>query len=372
MIPGLDGLRALAYIAVQGGHVSINSFGWTGVQLFFVLSGFLITGILVRMKDSLNRRDFFVKFYGRRFLRIFPLYYFYLGILLSLYLLLPHIDFKPLHKALTSESVKQIGFAALYVYDFFHASASYEYSRFLTVLWSLSVEEQFYILWPLFIFLTPTKSRKRLFLSAIVLGPIIRWLLSLFYQAQPFPFLLDNPELAIYVLPFSHIDAFAIGAYISQFDIPHPRLQLFSLAVLVPGLGFATQYLVMGEIYPNSLGFEFPAQYAGKEVWGYSLLNYLFAVTIYNVARNGLFNRFLEHFTMRYLGKISYGLYVYHNAMIWLTLKLNLPVELGTWPMFFFVLATTTIVASISFFLLEKPINNLKDKFFPVHSTKPL
>lgn len=366
MIPGLDGLRALAYIAVQGGHVGINSFGWVGVQLFFVLSGFLITGILVRMKNSLNRRDFFVKFYGRRFLRIFPLYYFYLGVLASLVILLPYIDFKPWQKVVNTDFVQQLWFATFYVYDFFHASSCYEYSRFLTVLWSLSVEEQFYIFWPLILFLSPAKNYKRLFLSAVALGPVIRLLLSLLYQARPFPILLDNPELAIYVLPFSHIDAFAIGAYISQFDLPRPRLQFFALAFLVPAIGFASQFFVMGEIYPNSLGYEFPAQYAGKEIWGYSLLNYFFAVTIYSVARTGLFNRFLDHFSMRYLGKISYGLYVYHNAVIWLTLKLNAPVQLGTWGMFFFVLAGTTALASLSFFSFEKPINNLKEKFFPV------
>ena len=126
----------------------------------------------------------------------------------------------------------------------------------------------------------------------------------------------------------------------------------------------------MGEIYPNSLGYEFPAQYIYKEVWGYSLLNYFFAITIYSVAKTKLFNRILDHFTLSYLGKISYGLYMYHNAVIWFTLKLDLPFGLGTWSMFFFILAATTTIASLSFFLIERPINNLKDKFFPVRATE--
>ena len=78
MIPGLDGLRAIAFILVFGIHTDYLGFGWTGVQLFFVLSGFLITGILLDMKADLPSKGYFVKFYGRRFLRIFPLYYFYL------------------------------------------------------------------------------------------------------------------------------------------------------------------------------------------------------------------------------------------------------------------------------------------------------
>ena len=78
MIAGLDGLRAVAFLIVFFFHTRNLPFGWLGVQLFFVLSGFLITDILLRMKEKLPRGDFFKKFYGRRFLRIFPLYYFYL------------------------------------------------------------------------------------------------------------------------------------------------------------------------------------------------------------------------------------------------------------------------------------------------------
>ncbi len=78
MIPGLDGLRAIAFLLVFAVHTDYLNFGWAGVQLFFVLSGFLITGILLEMKDALPSGAYFIRFYGRRFLRIFPLYYFYL------------------------------------------------------------------------------------------------------------------------------------------------------------------------------------------------------------------------------------------------------------------------------------------------------
>src|SRR5512146_186982 len=78
MIPGLDGLRGIAFLLVYGIHTDYVQVGWVGVQFFFVLSGFLITGILLDMKKSLRPREYFAKFYGRRFLRIFPLYYFYL------------------------------------------------------------------------------------------------------------------------------------------------------------------------------------------------------------------------------------------------------------------------------------------------------
>ncbi len=366
MIPGLDGLRALAFLAVLGGHTDNYSFGWAGVQLFFVLSGFLITGILVRMKASLSPKEYFFKFYGRRFLRIFPLYYLYLGGLIALNLALPHIAFKPLHKEFDGKFWGQIWFAVSYLYDFFHASSAYEPTRFLTPLWSLSVEEQFYLLWPLLIFLTPAQRRKSLFLAVIGLGPFFRLLLKLLYIQRPFAFMLDNPELALYVLPFSHIDAFAMGAYISQFDIPKPRLQTFLLFVLAPLIGFYTQSVVWGDIRWDSLGYEFPLHIAYKEIWGYSLLNYFFAVAIYSVARTRLLTTLLDSLPLRYLGKISYGLYIYHGAVIWFTLKLNLPFDLATWQMFAFTLAATALVASLSFHLYEKPLNDLKERFFPL------
>ena len=81
MIPGLDGLRAIAILMVFASHSDLVEFGWAGVQLFFVLSGFLITGILLEMKEALPSGQYFIKFYGRRFLRIFPLYYFYLAVM---------------------------------------------------------------------------------------------------------------------------------------------------------------------------------------------------------------------------------------------------------------------------------------------------
>ena len=365
MIPGLDGLRALAFLAVLGGHADILPFGWIGVQLFFVLSGFLITGILLRMKDSLDRRDYFVKFYGRRFLRIVPLYYFYLLVLFGINLLAPHLDFKPLTREFGGKFWIQVWPAVFYVYDFFHTTTAYEHSRFFTHLWSLSVEEQFYILWPLILFITPKERLKNLFLTTVMLGPVIRALIYVVYVNPPFAFMTNAPEIAAYALPFSHVDAFAIGAYASQFEIPRPRLQFITALILVPLIGLMAQYFVNGRASFNTLGQEFPLSIGYKEIWGYSLLNYLFAVTIYSVARTALFNRILDSAPLRYLGKISYGLYVYHTAVIWFILKLNL-FDAGTGGLYLLGLLVTTIIASLSYILLERPINGLKDKLFPL------
>jgi peptidoglycan/LPS O-acetylase OafA/YrhL len=366
MIPGLDGLRALAFLAVLGRHTDNFKFGWAGVQLFFVLSGFLITDILIRIKARLPRRDFFVKFYGRRFLRIFPLYYFYLLILVCIIIILPYLDFKPLQKELGENFGIQIRYAVSYLYDFYRAGANSTPSHFFYHLWSLSVEEHFYIFWPLVIFFTPVNHRRSLFLACVALGPLLRICVKVLVQVQPSLFV--DPALTIYVLPFSHVDAFALGAYISQFEIPYPRLQWTALLIIVPILGILSQYLVTGKIVLGTFGYDIPLYNSYEETWGYSLLNYFFAVMIYCVVRTGLFIHVLENPILRYLGKISYGLYVYHTLVIWFLSNLNLPFQPGSTQMYFFALGCTTFVATLSFYLVEKPINNLKDKFFSVSS----
>jgi len=366
MIPGLDGLRAIALLFVLGTHTGNLEFGWIGVQLFFVLSGFLITGILIRMKETQAPKAYFTKFYGRRFLRIFPLYYFYLFLLFGIKFITPYLDLKPLINEFGDKFWMQVWPSIFYVYNFFHASASYEQSRFFTHLWSLSVEEQFYITWPLILFLTPKDKLKKLFISAIIIAPFIRGILYFIFAKHLFPFTIDVPEVANYVLPFAHIDAFAFGAYISQFKIPRPRLQFIVAIISVPVIGYLSQYLATGRIGLNTLGQEFLLSSGYKSIWGYSLLNYLFAVTIYSVAKTGLFTRILNSAPLRYLGKISYGLYVYHTAVIWFILKFNILFEVGTLGIYLFALAITTIIASLSFYLFEKPISDLKDKFFPL------
>jgi peptidoglycan/LPS O-acetylase OafA/YrhL len=372
MIAGLDGIRAIAFLIVFLFHTRNLPFGWMGVQLFFVLSGFLITDILLRMKDKLPRREFFVKFYGRRFLRIFPLYYFYLALLTVLIYLLPMIDLKGIQIELGRNFFNQVWVSLFYAFDFFHASSFFERSRFFTHLWSLSVEEQFYLLWPLLIFLTPREKFKQLCFTAIGLGFIFRLAITIIYRAQLFPFLLSDPQQAVNVLPFSHLDAFAFGAYISRFELPRPRLQLLALTIAVPGIGLLTDFIKKGTL-TFALGYDLPLTGFYKEVWGYTLLNYLFAVLIYSVARTNFLTGILEIAPLRYLGKISYGLYVYHYGIIAIMVavfrKYDLGYSLRSPQMFIASFGTTLLIATLSFYLLERPVTNLKDRIFHVSSS---
>ena len=365
MIPGLDGLRAIAFLLVFALHTDYLQIGWVGVQLFFVLSGFLITGILLDMKQSLPLREYFSKFYGRRFLRIFPLYYFYLLLMSGVVLWLISITYRPNYMKIFLEQIK---YAVFYVYDFFFATNIVRNSNFLDHFWSLSVEEQFYIFWPLLILLVPEKALKKLFLGFIVLGPVFRLAFLLIHHSGVFRFLGDPVSWFIYPLPFSHIDAFAFGAYISRYPIPKAKKQFFLLLGILPVIGYASQYIATGEIgMISAFGFPLFLGDAYQFIWGYSLLNYFFAVTIYAVAREGIFVRFLEWQPMQYLGKISYGLYVYHFPIIWFSARVR---DLGfAEPMAKVLTAViafvaTLLIASASYHWMEKPLINLKDRFF--------
>lgn len=369
MIPGLDGLRAIAFLLVFALHTDYLQIGWIGVQFFFVLSGFLITGILLDMKKSLPTRDYFIKFYGRRFLRIFPLYYFYLLLMTGLALWLISIAYRVNYMKIFLD---QVWYAVFYVYDFFFGTIFFKHSLFLDHFWSLSVEEQFYIAWPLLILLVPDKWMKQLFVGFIVLGLGFRIAFHFIYFSGEFRFFADPVALALYPLPFTHLDAFAFGAYLSRYSIPKAREQFFWLLGFIPVIGFLTQFLATGSVgLISALGYPLMMPEAYQYIWGYTLLNYFFAVTIQVVARQGLFTAFLELPAMRYLGRISYGLYVYHFPIIWFAWRVRdiFPnmTETVAKPVTAVVAAIfTLLVASLSYRFLEQPILNLKDRFFEV------
>jgi peptidoglycan/LPS O-acetylase OafA/YrhL len=371
MIPGLDGLRAIAFLLVFALHTNYLQIGWVGVSLFFVLSGFLITGILLDMKKALASQQYFLKFYGRRLLRIFPLYYFYLLLVVVLTTWLISLPYRPRYMQIPLDQIK---YAFAYVYDFFFATAAFKHSNFLDHFWSLSVEEQFYIIWPFLILRVPDKYLKKLFLGFIIMGPVFRLAFYFVHVSGVFSFLAESAAQAIYPLPFSHMDAFALGAYISRFSIPHARKQFLALLVLIPMTGFAAQYLATGEIGATSaLGYPLLLPNSLQFVWGYTLLDYFFAVLIYGVAREGWFVRFLEIRPARYLGRISYGLYVYHFPIIWFAARMadwNIREPLLKPLTAVVSLVATIVIASLSFFLLERPILNLKDRFFVVRKPK--
>lgn len=278
MIPGLDGIRALGILFVldfhAGGVGGLQKFGGT-MQAFFVLSGFLITSILLRMKEALPKNQFFGRFYGRRFLRIFPVYYLYLFLVavliwVSTGLPMPAI----IRDELQSLVAPQIKYSFLYISNFHAASISFADTPFLTHFWTLSMEEQFYLLWPIVLFLTPKEKFKTLLTAIIIAAPVFRLITFWAASNHLIPTITSDPYVAVFVLPFSHIDAFAFGAYVTTFKFPQPRKQLAILVIALPVVGYITQYFAYGTVFWDTFGYEFTFISGLKYFWGYTLINY--------------------------------------------------------------------------------------------------
>ncbi|RJP54854.1 MAG: acyltransferase [Anaerolineaceae bacterium] len=379
MIPGLDGIRALGIMLVidfhAGGVGGLQKFGGT-MQAFFVLSGFLITGILLRMKETLPKNQFFGKFYGRRFLRIFPAYYLYLFLVTILIWSSAGMPV-PVRTELQDLVAPQIRYSYLYISNFHAASLNFEDTPFLTHFWTLSMEEQFYLLWPIVLFLTPKENFKRLLTAIIVVAPLLRLVIFWISSNQLVPNITNDPYVSVFVLPFSHIDAFALGAYVTTFQFPQPRRQLAILAIALPAIGYVIQYFSYGKVLWDTFGYEFAFISGYKYLWGYSLINYFFALFIQAVVHEKLFVSFLNHPALNAMGKMSYGMYIFHYPIIWLVTLLRSKYksffpypDLETTFIFLTGLALTLLVSSISYRWFENPINNLKDRWFPIRPEK--
>ena len=181
-IPQLDGVRGLAILAVMAVHLLENvprfsqslayrwfflggALGGLGVDLFFVLSGFLITGILI---DSSRNPKFFRNFYARRALRIWPLYY---SVVFFAFLFVPH--FRP-DLAAKAGGSHPLAAHIFFLQNFLVSPADY---AFLGITWSVAIEEQFYMFWPLLVRYCKTSTFTIVLLAILCLEPVLRfWL----------------------------------------------------------------------------------------------------------------------------------------------------------------------------------------------------
>lgn len=362
MIKALDSFRFYAFLAVFLFHVKLFDGGYLGVQAFFVLSGFLLTPILVDMKSRMPFKSFMFSFYGRRMLRIFPLYYFYLiatGILAGIAVFALGQRPSPAIAYLREQWL----YAATYLYDFFYASAAFRETPLLSHFWSLAVEEQFYLVWPLFIWLAPKEKLNRYLCGIALAGPVVRFATYLVYLRFDVSGFIQDPTRAVYGLPFSHFDAFAIGGLLALVRGEQWRRAAWPLALATCCAGLGTQYFVAGHVGWKSMGY--PPFMSGewKLVWGYSLLNLTFAGILRAVKTQSFLPPLFSFPPIQYLGKISYGLYVYHFPVIWLLQRggsgsrPSLPLDAA-------MLAATVAVSALSYELFEKKFIALKDKWF--------
>ena len=364
---GLDSFRFFAFLFVFLYHVGVMPAGYVGVLAFFVLSGFLLTPILVDMRGDLPARRYFINFYGRRSLRIFPLAYFYLALVAGA---AATAHFIPSLPRPIEQAGGQLGYAATYTYDFFHASSSYVHSPLLTHFWSLAVEEQFYLVWPLVVFCASVTQLRRLLLALIVAGPLIRLIEAGLFTTSLGPFLYHRSDLTIYVLPFSHVDAFAMGGYLALFGRTPSSTVVAGYATMLLIIGTVTERLATGSILSGGLGYRPFMADSWKYAWAYSALYLLFGWILLMIRDRVFFRKVMEHRALTYLGRISYGLYVYHFFILWAmrqVVRVVLPdsPDLAGLARMVCAFGLTVAVSMASYALIEAPMLRLKDKHFP-------
>jgi len=355
-MPQLDGLRAFAVGAVlihhffQPPRVGGVDFALLGVWLFFVLSGFLITGILLRSRDQIHNRGYpailaLRQFYVRRVLRIFPLYYLVLfGA-----------------AAFDLGEVRDTIFWHLTYMSNYLFSTRQQWGQLTAHFWSLSVEEQFYILWPTLILFAGERFLPKMIITAIAIGPIFRTIAHL----------LDFNWIARLTISLASLDALGLGALLA-YCLHHRSEKPALLKVLdqwicwfgAPGLVllFCLQrleaYSLIHHVTENSWFIE-PTLWALVFVWLIKRASSGFI---------GLGGKILELKPLVYTGRISYGIYVYHPFVYFLLpiLFYRTGTDFSLLPrllQFSLAAASTVAIAALSWRFVESPINSLKDRF---------
>ena len=367
MIRGLDSFRFLAFLAVFLFHTGYLECGYLGVQAFFVLSGFLLTPILLDMKASLGRRQYFLNFYGRRCLRIFPLYY--AGLAAAALVLLLAWQFPALRQTQgLASSLAELPWALTYTSDFYQAAHSglKHTSPLFTHFWSLAVEEQFYLVWPFFLWLAPARRQSHWLWAIVLAGPALRaiilGLVSAGLAGGPAP----RPDLVVYLLPFSHLDAFALGGLLALRREPLPLWAPWLAAALALGAGVASG-LEWGIPNVTALGYPPFMSGAGQAVWGYSLFALAFGLALHALRRGALLPRLFALRSLQYLGRISYGLYVFHYPVMAAVNRACGHTAPGP-VRHLLMLAVTVAVSAASYEWFEKRFLRLKDRWFPTLS----
>lgn len=351
-VPALDGIRGLAVLLVllfhcclYGPFVPVFSIGWTGVDLFFVLSGFLITGILL---DTRGQEGYFKRFIVRRVLRVFPLYYATLAFVFLL------DTWHPMD-AVQGLAARQAWFWCYVPNLLFAFHGWQEPGKVLNHFWSLAIEEQFYLIWPWVVGLCG----RRTLVWTMVLGIATSVALRAAYPVAPFS----------YTFTLARIDGLLLGALLALGLRARPDLlRRWAMPTLLGGAVLLGIALLHGDASfntnPRMLSLGIPG------------VNLLFCGTMALVVTGAAGGRVAALFTgrpLRFLGRYSYGLYVFHwplRELAFFPLLTRLKAwglsddgALGAALFLFFVLLFGLTIASYE--LVERRILALKDRLVP-------
>lgn len=324
-LPQLDGLRGVAILMVFATHALHVPGLWMGVDLFFVLSGFLITRILLRLRIKPRETGYWRPFYVRRAQRILPPY---IGLLIFAALVFtPHWqDSWFYYFCFASNLPLALGTVPIFA---------------LTPLWSLAVEEQFYFAWPWMVRFCSTRVLRWAALVVLIGAPILR------ATATP----LFNSHLPIYALTPFRADTLACGAFIAICDnereawAESKRLAGFWV-LLASGLAM----FGLSAVFPS---FRTSANSVLFNAAGYSLSALMFGgLLVFMLTTSGAIQRVLVCRGLRYMGRISYTFYLYHVAVLdVLGRRIH-----GVIPLALASFAITSAIAALSWRFIESPI----------------
>lgn len=335
--PQLDSLRAIAVSAVMVHHFlpmgriipeDFLTLGLLAVRLFFVLSGYLITGILLESRKA-ELGPALREFYTRRGLRILPIYYLTIFVLCAL-------SFPPI-RDLIYWHLAYASNVAFVIHPEQAGSAAH--------LWSLSVEEQFYLIWPLLILLVPAKHVLKVIVGAIAVGLIWKTATA---------FTPGSGLAGAYLMP-ACLDSLGIGALLAFCERGRPGWrEKFMHGSLTLGAAIVVLQVALYVLDKD------PRFFWSTSYLGVSLIFVWLVGRAADGFRGGL-GALLELKPVLYIGKISYGIYLYHNFVPGL-----IRYVLGRSPsavvMFLLACGVTVLIASLSWYLIELPIKRWRGK----------
>ncbi len=343
----MDGLRFLAVTGViilhqfSHGNTYLSKFPFgTGVDLFFIISGFLITKILIESKLSIDEgkqplSHVLKAFYWRRILRIFPIYYLTLAFLYLINL---------------QNTTEVFAWLVSYTTNIW-ISLDKPYIGSFNHLWSLAVEEQFYLIWPFLILFTSRKSFPVLIVLTIASSVIFKFSYYLIYGWSD----------AINNFTLSGADSLGLGALIAYlFIFKRNVLQNINKAWYLLVISFVLFLFFDTRPFPNDL----LGAVGGNTI--FSIFGFFVVAKASEEKFTGIARVVLENPVSRHLGKISYGIYLYHFFMPdlynWLSLDLHMFSPDSAFRKAFYVIAVIAI-SELSWYLVEKPILKYKDRF---------
>ena len=359
-VVALDGLRGLAVLFVILYHVNSTAWGttfldrivraplkigWAGVDLFFVLSGFLITGILL---DTRQSPHYFRSFYARRALRIFPLYYLVLTASLLITRFTPALNYV---LPIPHDRI----FYFVYLNKWWPLLRDTWHANIIGHFWSLAVEEQFYLLWSLCVFLVSPRLLKPVTAVGILGALAIR--LVLYAHSGVTRELVENT--------FARMDSLLAGAFLAS-AVRSPEF-LKRIQKYVYLLGITSALLALAIFYGSK-------NEGLMDTLGLTLLALAFgALLLKTFVTDGSWNsplqRFLSNRQLTTVGTYSYGMYVYHVPILYFShaaLTRFFPLDNNLWNtgiLMIVVLAITFGVAKVSFDMFESRFLRLKKYF---------